>query len=100
LGGAIGFSAFLAVNDPLQAVIASDNPVRIYQNREGDMIVFRRFQKMLAFLLILCLTISSASVANGEAAAALTDLKGHWAEKQMTDWMEKRVHIGVCRWNV
>ncbi|QGQ98117.1 hypothetical protein EHS13_26140 [Paenibacillus psychroresistens] len=40
-------------------------------------------------LLIACLVFSSVGMAFAATAATTTDIKGHWAEPQITSWIEK-----------
>ena len=40
-------------------------------------------------LLIACLVFSSVGMAFAATAATTTDIKGHWAEAEITSWIEK-----------
>jgi cbb3-type cytochrome oxidase subunit 1 len=47
--------------------------------------------KLFALVLSVMLIIQSSGV----FSYAATDLKGHWSEVKMTDWINKRVHQGL-----
>ncbi|MCD9024757.1 S-layer homology domain-containing protein [Cohnella silvisoli] len=47
------------------------------------------FKKVVSFLVVACLLFSSFGVAFGASAAVTSDIKGHWAEAQISAWMDK-----------
>ncbi|MDB5052429.1 MAG: hypothetical protein JWM44_479 [Bacilli bacterium] len=47
------------------------------------------FKKLVSSLVIACLLLSSFGVALGASTSVTSDIKGHWAEAQLSAWMDK-----------
>jgi hypothetical protein len=47
------------------------------------------FKKLISSLLIAVMLFSSYGAAFGATASATTDIKGHWAESQISSWIDK-----------
>ncbi|MFC5470546.1 Ig-like domain-containing protein [Cohnella suwonensis] len=57
--------------------------------------VKNRRNKWTVILLIVCMMFSSISFANA-AESAKSDVKGHWAESQLNNWLEKGLIKGYA----
>jgi hypothetical protein len=49
----------------------------------------RSIKKLVSSLVIACMLFSSFGVAFGATASATSDIKGHWAESQISAWIDK-----------
>jgi hypothetical protein len=49
----------------------------------------KSIKKLVSALLIVCMMFTSFSVALGAAATATSDITGHWAESQISSWIDK-----------
>jgi hypothetical protein len=49
----------------------------------------KALRKFVSAILIASMLLSSFSIAYGATAQATSDIKGHWAEDQITAWMDK-----------
>ncbi|SFA77342.1 Cadherin-like beta sandwich domain-containing protein [Cohnella sp. OV330] len=47
------------------------------------------FKRLVSFLVIACLLFSSYGVAFGASASEISDIKGHWAEDEISAWLDK-----------
>ncbi|BBH23452.1 hypothetical protein Back11_47970 [Paenibacillus baekrokdamisoli] len=49
----------------------------------------KSIMKLVSSFLLVCMLLSSVSVAFGATATTTSDIKGHWAESQINAWIEK-----------